>query len=176
MVRRIRGSIVVLVFASLLSFGMVSPANARVDASPNDGSDVMQSTYQVINRRLISSTYQSSYIGWGCSASIGSTCQVSVTGTYTRTAQGGVGATAAWASANLGISYARSVSFSTTCTSPKVTSTTVGKVYRARLVGSRYSYQIQRTDWIGGMVVGRATSGTLYAFQPTSFRCGWYSS
>lgn len=127
-------------------------------------------SYVVLDAKRISTTYTGSEIIGSCNAtSPGGTCTISSGMSATRTVQLQWNATYKQVTAGLSISNAKTVTVSTSCTSPKMSA---GQTWKAKPVGDRYSYKLKRIS-NGGL--SQTTSGTLYAFdpKPTKISCGF---
>lgn len=132
--------------------------------------------YAVINK-----TSQSNYTGSvfaSCKiTSTGGTCTITTGKTVTRTIGISLGASRSDVSLGLNISSADSVTTTVACASPALKA---GQTWKARALGTRYTYKVQKKEGIrprvGGGVIWKivGTSGTLTAYNPyrSAISCG----
>lgn len=138
--------------------------------------DAASYRYNVINK-----TSQKNYTGAvfaSCKiTSTGGTCTITTGKTVTRTIGVTLGASRSEVSLGLNISSADSVTTTVACASPALKA---GQVWKARAMGTRYTYKVQKQEGIrpriGGGVIWNTigTSGTLSAFDPSrsAISCG----
>jgi hypothetical protein len=132
--------------------------------------------YNVINK-----TSQSNYTGAAFASckitSTGGTCTITTGKTVTRTIGVSLGASRSDVSVGLNISSAGSVTTTVACASPALKA---GQVWKARALGTRFTYKVRKQEGIrpriGGGVIWNTvgTSGTLTAFNPSrsAISCG----
>lgn len=110
--------------------------------------------------------------------SAGGTCTITTGKTVARTIAVSLGASRGDVAVGLNISSATSVTTTTACASPALRA---GQIWKARALGTKYTYKLQKQQGsrprIGGPVNWRtiATSGSLTAFNPyrSAISCGF---
>lgn len=152
------------------------PTGTAQAADPDELSpqaDLYYTTYSVVNKSTLSTNWTNmSQIVGSCKVSTsGSTCSITSGKSATVTVSTSLGATQKFVSGQLGISAGKTVTITTSCTSPKMSA---GSEYRAAAVGTRYRYKVKKDTRMDGRVVSSTTSGWLYAFSPnpTRIHCG----
>lgn len=135
----------------------------------------------VYRYNVISKSSQSSYTGAvfaSCKiTSAGGTCTITTGKSVTRTIAVSLGASRAEVAVGLDISSADTVTTSVACASPALKA---GQIWKARALGTKYTYKVQKQQGsrprIGGPINWRTigTSGSLTAFNPyrSSISCG----
>ena len=164
---------VIAIIAGLIMSLIGSPVSfAEVDGA-NTTADLYYSYYTVVDKSVISTDWTDmSQIIATCKVSgSGTRCTINSGSTATITVSTSLGASVKTVSSSLGLSAGKSVTVSTSCTSPSLKS---GQTYRAAAVGTRYRYKVQKVTRMDGRVVSKQTSGWLYAFKPnpTRIHCG----
>lgn len=148
-------------------------ANRDSTVEPAAHHPIYRPSYKVLNKKLISSTYtnKSKVIGRCTVQTNDSQCTISTGSSVSATINLALGASYKDVTGNLGFSASRTVTVNVSCTSPKLKK---GQSWIAWSQGSRYSYQIRKTQphRMGPSTV--TTSGTLYAFNPraNAVTCG----
>ncbi|MHA7133829.1 hypothetical protein [Oerskovia turbata] len=123
---------------------------------------------KVINKITLSTRYtdKSRQISRCTVYTAGATCAISKGKSASRTIQTALGASRAFVAGELSISVDSTVSLSAQCDSPPLKA---GQSWVAWAQGTRYSYNVQTRELVGGKPVPGSspkTSGVLFAFNP----------
>lgn len=151
-------------------------------STPQDISPLAVTTWyerKVINKSKTSNALGAPVIAECSVGRAGTTCTITSGKTATRTIQLGLGITRQSVASSLSISASSSVTISVSCTSNAMK---VGEVFRAKARGDRWTYKVQRQQYMSTGVPGAQpvkvgglqTSGTLSAFNPYSNRMYCY--
>ncbi len=126
-----------------------------------------ETTYSVINKTLVSSSYTDTSQRLSSCRATGGTCTATASISATRTVGLSLGVSRKKVTASLNISNATTVGYSTSCSSPTLKS---GQIWTMHPVGSRYRYQVKKSKvrYQNGLITTypSETSGWLYAFNP----------
>jgi hypothetical protein len=101
----------------------------------------------------------------------GANCTITTGKSVSREVQLAFGMTWAAATSQLGIGRSTSITTTVSCQSPGLPA---GTTWKARPVGTKYTYKIRRDTIQAGHVIRTATSGRLTAFNPSAshIACG----
>jgi hypothetical protein len=167
--------------AVLLSGGSIEAAHADGQGQNDSSSETSEPAesaalrYRVVN--VSSSRNQLGGVIGSCNIrSSGGTCQISRGKTASRDIQLSLGASRGSVAAGLNISAGTSVATTVSCSSPPMSA---GQTWKARAVGTRYYYNVNKQKGVQGRtgIIGWntvATSGRLTALNPygSSISCG----
>ena len=148
-------------------------ARAADSAPVTPMADSYYTTYSIVNKSVVSTnwTNRSQIVGSCKVSTTGSSCTITSGKSATVTVNASLGATQKWVAGQLGISAGKTITITTSCSSPPLKA---GSEYRAAAVGTRYQYKVKKSTHMDGRIVSSTTSGWLYAFNPnpTRIHCG----
>lgn len=183
--RAARVFIRVVLVSALLPLGSLSSASAeRLDNIPSKEAQVsdpksedqpLRRPWLRVVRSIENKTVQHGargpVLGYCIINAPNSTCTVTHTSSVSNSIGVGLGASVGWVAANLGIESSRTVSVSTSCTSPRLAK---GTRYNAYSSGTRYNYKIRKKVLLDGFTRSNEVTGPLTAFRPDAggVHCG----
>jgi hypothetical protein len=153
-----------------LSVGIGGSIAAATAAHADDTQHTQQlwEATTVTNKLRISTSARSAKPIGVCSIGRdGGTCTVSRGKSADRTINLSLGLTRGVAAAGLGISSAKSISTTVSCTSPGMKK---GSLWRAWAVGDYWKYKAKKVTYADAVLVKAQSSGYLYAFNPSPTR------
>jgi hypothetical protein len=166
-----------IVISTLALAAVVLPTSSGAFAAvPSKTPPHGYTSYEVINKKTLSTDWDDKSQELGRCKSNGGTCSIQRGETATRTIGLSLGVSRSVVAGSLNISASTAVTTTVGCTSPKLKK---GQVWKAWPNGTRYSYKVKKTvnqpAGSGKRKITTTTSGTLYAFSPraNSISCGF---